>query len=187
MNVNLKPYLDGKVTFSNLIESIKKQNGKLELLIQQAAVLTIYYAVKDGNVATANQMINALAGKEGALGKLIRKNQILEWLEVNGPFIFDNESKTFGLDKRKRKAMLALMEADTPKFLGDLMRNNIAEKVKAEGPYEGFNFRAKLEKLVKSAVKAERTHGDEGNVDVTGLDAIVKTMNEVFKYNYDPA
>lgn len=79
-------------------ESIKKQIGsvgkagaRLVAAIQTVAVQVLAHAVKHGDVTLARELVAAVPGKFRA--------SLVAWMEVNGPFAFDKETKTLNFYK----------------------------------------------------------------------------------------
>jgi hypothetical protein len=81
--------MDGKA-LSALIGSIGKASESLNGKVQQAATQCVAHAFLHGDVRPATQLFEAMT-------KGMRRQSIVTWFEVNGPFAFDTKKNAFGL------------------------------------------------------------------------------------------
>jgi hypothetical protein len=81
--------MEGKA-LSALIGSIGKAAESLNGKVQQAAVQCVAHAFLHGDVRPATQLFEAMT-------KGMRRQSIVSWFEINGPFAFDTKKNAFGL------------------------------------------------------------------------------------------
>ena len=79
---------------SKLIKSVKGAVTTLNAKIQMAAVNCVVHAIEHGDVRSATQLVEAM-------GKGMRRQSMVTWLELNGPFAW-TEGKEFKLFNRER-------------------------------------------------------------------------------------
>lgn len=79
--------------------------------IQALAIEVLMHAVTHGDVTLADSLLEAC-------GKGIRRQSLLTWLEVNGPFVFDTKSGKFTLHKERAKVLRGIPDADLREQIG---------------------------------------------------------------------
>ena len=139
------------------IASAIKSFGTTKRLIQVAAVAILIHAKKTGDVRKANTLVTGLKG--------LNQTALVEFFVKFGGFVVDKEAKGFaGLSIPKENIDV---EGGKKVMWYDL---------KVQNPWEGFNLKAGVVKLVKEAKKAEtRVEKDES------LSAIVSINPEMLE------
>lgn len=76
-----------------LIGSIGTRSANLKKDIQEAAVSVVGHALLHGDVTLASRLVEAC-------GSGARRDSLVKWLEIHGPFAYDKKKKTFSHMKR---------------------------------------------------------------------------------------
>lgn len=79
--------------FKKNVAAIKKNGAKLQEVIQESLDFCVYNSIKDGQITPANQLISVLP-------KVVRKNDIIDYLGQFGNFGFDHKTKTMTYKKK---------------------------------------------------------------------------------------
>lgn len=85
-------------TILKAIGAIGRKAASLTKDIQVTAVDVVLHAVEHGDVTLGDQLVEAVT-------KSIRRQSLMAWLEMNGPFVLQKGKRTFNLDKERAKAM----------------------------------------------------------------------------------
>lgn len=156
-NVFAKPTHDGGV-IGHMIQSIANRSTALRNDCHIAAVSCIMHATKHGDVMYAQRLIEAM-------GEGWRLNALRAWFGKFGPFTWVAKTKDkaghFGLDKDKRKLMLAELEADED-AVGKKLSEVTYWEFKPETEFMGFDLLKEIKKLIK---RASTVKEDEGKAE----------------------
>jgi hypothetical protein len=146
--------MEGKA-LSALIGSIGKAAESLNGKVQQAAVQCVAHAFLHGDVRPATQLFEAMT-------KGMRRQSIVTWFEVNGPFAFDTKKSAFGLHNREGWEERLTKEGTTvdgycTKLLTISWLEAKAEKIESE-----VDVLESIEKLLASISKKVATAQKDG-------------------------
>lgn len=140
-----------------LIEAIKKAGAKLEGEIHQAACSALWHAEQHGDVTIMQKLIDALPG-------FARRNALIAWAVEFGKFKADKEGKSVEFNKFGKTGLIE-RAMDKPFW-----------EFKPEAPFQAFDMKAELAKLLK---RAEKAAGDDRNsLDSDDLIALRKLSAE---------
>ena len=139
------------------IKSVVDMSKTLQTRIQELAVGIMLHAYNHGDYSRAQTLVDTL-------GEGVRRSALVEWFHKAG------------LDVDEQKGFVG--------FNKDIMVKNWAEvkaapwyTMKPERPFQGFDMKAELERLIKKAEKAMKTAAETPDVDA----ALVKVSPEQIK------
>lgn len=163
---------EGKA-IQGMISDLAKRSQAMMGDVHVAACSVIAHAVKHGDATLATHMPDRVTE---ALGGAWRLNALRQWFEAMGCFTWvaktDTKPAGFKINKEKRAEMLKSLEKDEAKFLDKLIKCKSFHEFKPEAPYEAFNFKAQLARLIKQAQKKaqDEVRKAKGEDNFDGMD-----------------
>lgn len=169
--------MDGKA-LSALIGSIGKAAESLNGKVQQAATQCVAHAFLHGDVRPATQLFEAMT-------KGMRRQSIVSWFEINGPFAFDTKKNAFGLHNKElweeRIAKEGTLDGYCTKLLSVSWLEAKAEKIESE-----VDVLESIEKLLASISKKVAAAQKDGATKPVKHDKLRDYLADaVLKYKAD--
>ena len=167
-NAQYKMTVSATVTTKQVNSFIKRtQSLKADLPVMMASLVCV--ALKHRNVNDATVLINGL--KET---RLIRANKLVEWLESNGPFLWDKGEKKFTLDRERHTQIIADVGKKDDEILAHGERLAGAFELVPEQEFKGFDFPKRLKQLMQEAAKVANDDDKMAHVgtNMTGFNEI---------------
>ena len=158
------------------IEAWAKRKSAVVNDLHKLAVRTVIHCITTGYIDYINKLDVAVRDGEdnGKAVSGINLFSFRKWIELKAPVTWQKGDKgqvgSFVFSKSKAEAIKAAFEADPEAFESELAGTPFWRVVKAPDPFEGFDFKKELGKLIGRAKRYLSDPNKKDKVDATGIE-----------------